>query len=185
MDGKLVGIFGIGNVGSKVARRVQGFGASVQYYDKYPPPPEREQALGVVPVSQADLFRTSDIVTLHTPLTPETRRLVNRDVLATMKPTAVLVNTSRGEIIDEQALAAALREGRLAGAGLDVFDKEPVDPHHPLLALDNVVASPHSAGTTIDTWQRRLDFAFGNMRRVAAGEAPLARVDVGAGSPVG
>jgi phosphoglycerate dehydrogenase-like enzyme len=176
MEGKLVGIFGIGNIGSKVARRVQGFGARVQYYDKYPLSPEREQEIGVVRVSMEDLFRTSDIVTLHTPLTAETHKLVNSDILAQMKPTAVLINTSRGEVIDEGALATALQQRRIAGAGLDVFEREPVDPANPLLKLDNVVVTPHSAGTTIDTWSRRLEFAFGNMRRVGAGEAPLALV---------
>jgi phosphoglycerate dehydrogenase-like enzyme len=176
MDGKLVGIVGIGNVGRKVAQRVQGFGARVQYFDKFPLTPEREREAGVVRVPLDELFRTSDIVTLHTPLTPETTGLVDAEVLATMKSTAVLINTSRGEIVDESALAAALAHGRLGGAGLDVFEREPVDPASPLLTLDNVVLTPHSAGTTVDTWQRRLDFAFGNMRRVGAGEAPLALV---------
>jgi phosphoglycerate dehydrogenase-like enzyme len=178
MDGKLVGVLGIGNIGSKVARRVQGFGARVQYYDKFLLSPQREQEIGVARVSMDELFRTSDIVTLHSPLTPETHNLVNADVLASMKPTAVIINTSRGEIIDEAALVAALQQGRLAGAGLDVFEKEPVDAANALLALENVVVSPHSAGTTIDTWGRRLEFAFGNMRRVGAGEAPLALVTV-------
>jgi phosphoglycerate dehydrogenase-like enzyme len=90
-----------------------------------------------------------------------------------MKPTAIVINTSRGEVIDEAALAAALQNGTIAGAGLDVFEKE---PSNPLLKLENVVVSPHSGGTTINTWQRRLDFGFGNMRRVSAGEAPMALV---------
>ena len=93
-----------------------------------------------------------------------------------MKPTAVLINTSRGEVIDEAALVAALQERRIAGAGLDVFSKEPIDAANPLLKLDNVVVYPHSAGTTIDTWQRRLDFAFGNMRRSLAGESLMGLV---------
>ena len=176
LDGKLVGILGIGNIGSKVARRVQGFGARVQYYDKFPLSPEREQEAGVVRVTLDELFRTSDIVTLHMPLTPETNRLVSREVLAAMKPTAVLINTSRGEIIDEGALTEALQAGRLIGAGLDVYEKEPIDPASPLLKLENVVLSPHSAGTTLDAWHRRLEFAFANMRRVAAGETPLGLV---------
>jgi phosphoglycerate dehydrogenase-like enzyme len=177
MDGKLVGIFGIGNVGSKVAKRVQGFGAKVQYFDKFPLKPEREKELDVKKVSIEDLFRTSDIVTLHTPLTDETNRMINKTLLSTMKPAAVIINTSRGEIIDERALADAVKEGKILGAGLDVFDKEPPDPGNPLLALDNVVVTPHSAGTTLDTWGRRLDFAFGNMRRVLKGDAPVAVVN--------
>lgn len=177
MDGKLVGIVGIGNIGSKVARRVQGFGARVQYYDKYPLPAEREGEANIRRVPLDELFRTSDIVTLHSPLTPETKGLVNDAVLATMKPTAVLINTSRGEIIDEAALARALEQGRLGGAGLDVFQAEPVDPANPLMKLPNVVLTPHSAGTTIDTWQRRLDFAFSNMRRVLSGDKPMALIE--------
>jgi phosphoglycerate dehydrogenase-like enzyme len=177
MDGKLVGILGIGNIGSKVARRVQGFGALVQYYDKYPLSAEREREANVTRVPLDELFRTSDIVTLHSPLTPETKGLVNDNVLATMKPGAVLINTSRGEIIDEAALVRALEQGRLGGAGLDVFHKEPIDPVNPLVRFPNVVLTPHVAGTTVDTWGRRLEFAFSNMRRVIAGERPAALIE--------
>src|SRR5512147_1866812 len=91
-----------------------------------------------------------------------------------MKPTALLINTSRGPVVDEAALAEALREKRIAGAGIDVFEPEPVDAASPLLKLDNVVLSPHSAGTTWDTWFRRADFAYGNMKRVWKGEKPQA-----------
>jgi phosphoglycerate dehydrogenase-like enzyme len=176
MEGKLVGILGFGNIGRKVAARLRGFGARVQYVARSPVAPSVEQELGAVARPFDEVFRTSDVVTVHTPLTAETRNLVSAGVLATMKPTAVLINTSRGEVIDEEAMIRALQEGRLAGAGLDVFHQEPVDPTNRLLALDNVVVSPHSAGTTADTWQRRLDFAFANMRRVRAGEPPLALV---------
>jgi phosphoglycerate dehydrogenase-like enzyme len=91
-----------------------------------------------------------------------------------MKPTALLINTSRGPVVDEPALIEALRQKRIAGAGLDVFEKEPVDKANPLLEMDNVIVTPHSAGTTWDTWARRADFAYGNFRRVWAGEPPLA-----------
>jgi phosphoglycerate dehydrogenase-like enzyme len=127
-------------------------------------------------VSLDELFRTSDIVTCHTSLTSETRHIVNREHLALMKPTAVVINTSRGPVINEAALIEALQEGRIAGAGLDVFEKEPVDPDNPLLKMDNVVVSPHSAGTTWDALFRRADFAYGNIKRVANGEAPHATV---------
>ena len=130
---KLAGILGFGNIGRQVARRVQGFDAEVQYYDKYPIPEERERELNVERVSLDELFRTSDIVTCHTALTSETRHIVSRERIALMKPTAVLVNTSRGGVVDETALIEALREGRIAGAGLDVFEREPVDPENPLL----------------------------------------------------
>jgi phosphoglycerate dehydrogenase-like enzyme len=174
MANKVVGVMGFGNIGQKVARRVQAFDATVQYYDKFPLKPEREQELKVKRVSLEELFRTSDIITCHAPLTNDTRHVVNRQRLGTMKPTAILINTSRGEVVDEAALYEALKEKRIAGAGLDVFEKEPVDPGNPLLKLENVVASPHSAGTTWDTWFRRAEFAYQNMRRVWEGRPPQA-----------
>ena len=174
MANKVVGIMGFGNIGQKVARRVQAFDAVVQYYDKFPLPPARERELNAKRVSLEELFRTSDIVTCHAPLTKDTRHVVNRQRLATMKPSAILINTSRGEVVDEAALHEALRDKRIAGAGLDVFEQEPVDPANPLLKLDNVVVSPHSAGTTWDTWFRRAEFAYANMKRVWAGEPPQA-----------
>jgi phosphoglycerate dehydrogenase-like enzyme len=171
---KLVGILGIGNIGRQVAKRVQGFDAIVQYYDLFPLSEEQERDLDVTRVSLEQLFRTSDIVTCHTPLTPGTRHIVNAEMLALMKPSAVVINTSRGPVVDEAALIEALREGRIAGAGLDVFEQEPVDPNNPLLKMDNVVVSPHSAGTTWNTWFRRAEFAYRNMNGVWNGDAPMA-----------
>ncbi len=176
MADKLVGVLGIGNIGRRVARRVQGFEARVQYFDIYPLAEEEESALDLSHVSLDELFRTSDILTCHTPLTPQTRHIVNRERLALMKPTAVLINTSRGPVVDEAALIEALQEGRIAGAGLDVFEQEPVAPDNPLLKMDNVVVTPHMAGTTWDTWFRRASFAYENMQRVWNGDAPLATV---------
>ena len=176
MANKLVGILGIGNVGRKVARRVQAFDAQVQYYDKFPLDPARERELKVKRVSLDELFRTSDILSCHTPLTPETHHLINRESLALIKPTALLINTSRGAIVKEEALIEALQEGRIAGAGLDVFEKEPVEPDNPLLQMENVVVTPHSAGTTWNTWCRRAEFAYQNMERVLEDEPPLALV---------
>jgi phosphoglycerate dehydrogenase-like enzyme len=174
MAGKVVGVLGFGNIGQKVARRVQAFDATVQYYDKFPLKPERERELNAKRVSLDELFRTSDIVSCHAPLTNETRHVVNRERLATMKSTAIIVNTSRGPVVDEVALTEALQQKRIAGAGIDVFEKEPVDPANPLLKLENVVVSPHSAGTTWDTWFRRADFAYKNMKRVWDGQPPQA-----------
>ena len=176
MADKLVGVLGIGNIGRRVAGRVQGFEARVQYFDIYPLAEEEESALDLSHVSLDELFRTSDILTCHTPLTPQTRHIVNRERLALMKPTAVLINTSRGPVVDEAALIEALQEGRIAGAGLDVFEQEPVAPDNPLLKMDNVVMTPHMAGTTWDTWFRRASFAYENMQRVWNGDAPLATV---------
>ena len=172
MANKLVGILGIGNIGRQVARRVQAFDARVQYYDKYPLHEERERELNVRRVSIEELFHTSDILTCHTPLTSETERIVNADRLGTMKPTAILVNTSRGGVVDEGALIDALSSGTIAGAGLDVFEQEPVDPENPLLKMDNVIATPHAAGGTWDTWFRRAEFAYDNIARVWAGGEP-------------
>ncbi|MCY3637776.1 MAG: 2-hydroxyacid dehydrogenase [Chloroflexi bacterium] len=172
MADKLVGVLGIGNIGRQVARRVQGFDAQVQYYDPYPLDEERERELDVRRVSLDELFRTSDIVTCHAPLTPQTHHIVNRERLAIMKPTAVLINTARGPVVDEAALTEALQNGVIAGAGLDVFEQEPVDPDNPLLRMDNVVVTPHMAGTTWNTWFRRAQFGYENMQRVWNGEAP-------------
>lgn len=174
MANKLVGVLGMGNIGRQVARRVQGFDAKVQYYDMYPLPEDRERELDVRRVDLDELFRTSDILTCHTPLTPETRHIVSRERIALMKPTAVIINTSRGPVVDETALIEALRQGKIAGAGLDVFEQEPVDPDNPLLRMDNVVVTAHIAGTTWDTWFRRAEFAYQNMMRVWNGEPPLA-----------
>ena len=172
MANKKVGILGIGNIGRQVAKRVQGFDAEVQYFDLYPLDDKTEKELEVKYVSLEELFKTSDIITCHTPLTKETRHIVNSNTLSMMKPTAILINTSRGPVVDETALINALEEGLIAAAGLDVFEKEPVHPDNPLLKMDNVVATPHMAGTTWDTWARRATFGFENMERVRQGEAP-------------
>src|SRR5262249_40012767 len=126
------------------------------------------------PVSLEELFRSSDIFTSHAPLTKETQHVVNRQRLATMKPTAILVNMSRGPIVDEAALIESLQQKRIAGAAIDVFEKEPTDTDNPLFKLANAIVTPHSAGTTWDTWFRRADFAYYNMRRVWDGQAPEA-----------
>ncbi|PZC43823.1 MAG: glyoxylate reductase [Chloroflexi bacterium] len=176
MANKKVGILGIGNIGKQVAKRVQGFDAEVQYFDIYPLDYKTATELNLTYVSLDELFETSDIFTCHTPLTSNTRHIVNSDSLHTMKSTAILINTSRGPVVDEKALINALKQGTIAAAGLDVFEKEPVDPQNPLLRMGNVVATPHMAGTTWDTWARRAKFAFGNMERVRQGEAPQAVV---------
>src|SRR4029077_6642991 len=176
MAGKLVGIMGIGNIGQKVAPRVQSFEAKVQYYDPYLSATNRERVreLGAKSVSLEELFRSSDIFTSHAPLTKATHHVVNRERLAMMKPTAIVVNMSRGPVVEEAALIEALQQKRIAGAAIDVFEEEPTAPDNPLFKLDNVIVTPHSAGTTWDTWFRRADFAYQNMRRVWDGQAPQA-----------
>jgi phosphoglycerate dehydrogenase-like enzyme len=172
--GKTVGIIGLGHIGRQVAQRLAPFGAELIYFDPFPVKPEVEQALGVERVSLDDLLRRADIVTLHVPLNDQTRHIIDARALSLMKPTAVVINTCRGPVIDEPALTAALQERRIRGAGLDVLYKEPPTPDNPILQLENVLFSPHSAGVTYDTWQRRGAFIFENLQRVANGEKPLA-----------
>ena len=176
MAHKKVGRLGIGNIGRQVAKRVQGFDAKVQYFDLYPLDERTAEELNVTYVSLDELFSTSDIISCHTPLTNDTKHIVNSNTLSLMKPTAILINTSRGPVVDEEALISALQSGVIAAAGLDVFEKEPVSPDNPLLKMDNVVATPHMAGTTWDTWARRANFGFENMERIRNGEAPQAVV---------
>lgn len=176
MAGKVVGIVGLGDIGRLVARRVQGFEAEVIYFNRQRLSPELESQLGVEFAPLDDLLARADIVSLHVPNTVETRHLIDARRLARMKPGAVLVNTGRGEVVDETALVRALQAGALAGAGLDVFEKEPLAPGHALTALDNVVLSPHCAGTTADTWARRGQFAYDNIQRAMQGQEPVALV---------
>jgi len=176
IDGKTIGIVGLGQIGQRVARLLGAFGANLLYYDPYPPAPSIAHDLKATRVTLEDLFKQSDVVTLHIPLNEGTHNLVNERLLALMKPTALLVNTCRGPVIDEAALTAVLRERRIAGAALDVLEQEPPDPSNPLLQLDNVIFTPHTAGVTRDTWARRGRFIFENLQRVWKGEAPLAAV---------
>jgi glyoxylate reductase len=150
VHGKVLGIVGFGRIGQAVARRGRGFGMKIVYHDVYPPPPEVEQELQAESRELDDLLKEADFVSLHTNLSPETHHLINAERLAAMKPTAVLVNTSRGPVIDEEALADALREGQIFAAGLDVFEREP-EVHPGLLELDNAVAIPHLGSATVET----------------------------------
>jgi phosphoglycerate dehydrogenase-like enzyme len=173
LEGKTVGLLGLGQIGRMVARRVQAFGCAVRYYDAVRLPPEQEAALGVEYLPFVDLLRAADVLSIHVPLTAQTRGLIGAAELAQMKPGAVLINTARGGIVDEEALLAALRSGRLLGAGLDVFAVEPPPADHPLRTLPNVVATPHTAGPTWESWPKRFRNAYANVARVARGEPPL------------
>jgi D-3-phosphoglycerate dehydrogenase len=149
-EGKTVGVVGVGNIGSRVARKwASAFNARVIGYDPYVPnlPFEKKSTLD-------ELLREADLVTLHVPLTDETRRMIGAREIALMKKTAVLVNTCRGGVVDEAALYAAMKAGHLFGAGLDVWDVEPPPKDHPLLTLPNVIATPHVAGNTFETQER-------------------------------
>jgi glyoxylate reductase len=150
VNGRTLGIIGFGRIGHAMARRARGFGMKVVYYDVYRPSPELEQELGAEFRELNDLLAESDFITIHTVLSDETRHLINEERLSKMKPTAVVVNTSRGPVIDEAALAKALRDGVIFAAGLDVFEKEP-EVHPDLLELDNAVVIPHLGSATVDT----------------------------------
>jgi phosphoglycerate dehydrogenase-like enzyme len=172
LSGKLVGIVGLGNIGKKVARRVQAFDARVQYYDIARLSENEEDQLGVRFVLFDELLRTSDIVSLHVPLDDTTRAMISTRELGLMRPTAIIVNTCRGPVIDEAALHHALSAGKIAAAGLDVMVAEPPAKDHPLFALPNVTLTPHSAGPTWENWAARFRNGFDNIQRVAAGRAP-------------
>lgn len=151
LNGKVLGILGMGRIGSLVCRKAKAaFDMEVLAYDPVVPREAMEGAGARVVGSIPELLRASDVVTVHAPLTPETRGLIGEAQFRMMKPTAFLINAARGPVVDEKALFTALTEGRIAGAGLDVFDQEPPDPKHPLFSLPNVVLTPHSAGLTVE-----------------------------------
>ncbi len=172
LHGKTLGIVGMGNIGREVALRARPFGCRMLYHDLRRLPEEEERELGVEFAELEGLLRASDIVSLHVPLTPETRHLMDRERLAMMKPGAYLLNLARGEVVDEEALAEALREGRLAGAGIDVFAEEPVNPDNPLLASDRVMLSPHVAGGTDESRVRMLQVTVENVVGALSGGKP-------------
>ena len=178
MAGKTIGIIGAGNIGRKVAYRLKAFETNILYYDAFPAP-EIEEKLGARKVSLDELVAQSDIITLHAPLLKETRGLLGPAQFAAMKPGMILINTSRSELVDESALIAALRDKKIAGAGIDVYPQEPVAIDHPLLSLDNVITTPHTAGHAFEGWARRCRFAWENILRVEKGEKPtfVARLD--------
>ncbi len=166
LAGKTMGIVGLGRIGGEVARRAVGFKMSVLYHD---PMVEAEFAKA----SLDDLLAASDYVTLHVPYTPAVKHLIAAERLALMKKGAVLVNTSRGELVDEAALVEALRSGQMRGAGLDVFEGEPPDKSNPLLSLDNVVVTPHVGSGTLDGLTAKARMYSDNITRVLAGEEPV------------
>jgi phosphoglycerate dehydrogenase-like enzyme len=178
LEGKTLGLIGFGRTGRATAQRALGFGVRLLAHDPYIAltPEERARFGGVELVPRERLLREADVVVCHVPLTAETRLMVNREFLAQMKPTAYLINVSRGGVVDQDALVEALRARRIAGAGLDVFTPEPLTPGHPLTTLDNVVLTPHVGAGTLDAFRTKMRFALGNIRRFADGEPPLERV---------
>lgn len=175
-QGKTLGIIGLGAIGQEVTKRAKPFDLDVLYYDQQRRQPEEDEKLDASFVSLDDLLRDSDVVTIHLPLTSGTRGLIGKNELRKMKRTAILINTSRGAIVDEEALAETLEQGLIAGAGLDVFGEEPLDSRHPLRRCPNVLMTPHTAGQTREAMERMVAVMLENVHRVAMGEEPLYRV---------
>ncbi len=180
---KTWGIIGLGRIGREVAKRARAFGARVIYYDKVRPPASVEEELGVEYRSLPRLLRESDIISIHVPLTSETRGMIGEKELRMMKPSTILINPSRGELVDEEALARALEEKWIFGAAVDVYSKEPPPRDHPLLELarrggGNIIVTPHIAGANTDARSRIIQFSVSNVIRVLKGGRPEAVVNM-------
>ena len=174
---KTVGLIGLGNIGKRVARLLKPFDCELIYSDAYRAPAEVESDLDITHVPLSELLERADIVSLHVPINDDTRHMISTEQLAAMKSNAIIINTCRGGVIDETALTAALKAQQIAFAGLDVLEQEPPDPANPLLGLNNVLLTPHAAGITHDTWNRRGSFVFGNIERALSGQTPEALIE--------
>ena len=173
VHGSTLGIIGLGNIGTQVARRAMGFDMTVLYHNRNRRP-EAETELGVQYASLETLLATADFVTLNVPLTPETRHLIGRSELRSMKPTAILVNLARGGVVDHDALLEALENNWIAAAAIDVTEPEPLPRDHPLLKMDNLVIAPHLGSATFRTRQQMAEMTVANLKAGLAGE-PLPR----------
>ncbi len=171
LTGKTLGVIGAGNIGREVFRLAAPFEMRHLAYDPWVPP-DQASAVGVEMVDLDVLLRESDFVSVNCNLSPETHHLINRERLALMKPSAYLVNTARGPIVDQRALYDALRTRRIRGAALDVFDPEPPDPSDPILQLDNLIVTPHAICWTDETFLRNSESACRSILDVAAGRVP-------------
>ena len=171
VHGKTMGIIGMGRIGAAVAKRAKSFEMRIIYYDVNRRP-DLEKELGIAYRPLDEILSASDFVTLHVPLTEGTHHMIGEKELSKMKKRAFLINTSRGPVVDEEALYRALRDGVIAGAGLDVFEKEPIDPGSPLLRLDNVVLTPHIASASVETRTKMAVTAAENLVSVLNGREP-------------
>ena len=171
--GKTLGIIGMGRIGKEVAKRAKPFGPRLIYYDVNRLSPEDEKVLGLTYRSLDEVIAQSDVITIHTPLAPQTENLINAERIAKMKPNVIIINVSRGAIVDEAALAKALKEKRMQGAGLDVYAEEPINAKNPLLDAPNIILTPHIAGATNESRARIGDMIIDNVVRVLRGEEPI------------
>jgi glyoxylate reductase len=170
--GKTLGIVGLGRAGRRVSHVVRGFDINLIYYDLFRAPAAVEEELGATYVPFGELMSRADIISVHAPLTAETRGLFGAHEFARMKPGALFINTSRGGTYDLDALYERLRSGHLGGAGLDVFSPEPPPPDHPILRLPNVICTPHTAAGTVESQLEKVQVQFDNFMRVLRGETP-------------
>jgi len=168
---RTIGILGFGGIGRQVAKRLQGWDVTMIAYDPYIDPKEAESR-GVTLVDRDTLFKRSDVLTMHLPLTDETRASVGKREFQMMKPTAILINMARGKIVIEADLIEALQNGTIAGAGVDVFEIEPVRQDNQLLSMENVITSPHSAGFTFEALRRMAEHAARNTLQAVSGGVP-------------
>jgi glycerate dehydrogenase len=176
LAGRTLGLLGVGEIGARVAQLASAFGMTVQGLARRPD----DHARGGVPlVPLATLLATSDVVSLHLRLSAETSRIMNAQAFAGMRRGAFLVNTARGELVDEAALVDALARGQLAGAALDTLQHEPPAPDHPLLGRPDVLLTPHTAWLTRESWRRTLAFGFANVERFRTGQPLHSRVQPG------
>lgn len=173
LAGKTVGIVGAGMIGRTIARRLSGFEVNLLYCDPVRLSAADAEKLNMSYRDLDDLLREADVVSLHAPFNKSTHHLICDRTLALMKRDAILINTARGELVDDAALYRALKDGRIWAAGLDVFHPEPPDPKNPLFTLPNVVLTPHAAGPTWESWPKRFGNSYANVQRVARGEPPL------------
>lgn len=178
LTGKTVGLLGLGHIGLAVARRLAPFGVELIYHDLRRTSPESEAAIPVRYAGADELIAASDVISLHLPLTPATRNLVGEDVLARVKPGLILVNTARGGLVDERALAKAIADGRVLGAGLDVTAQEPLPADSALHGLDRVVLTPHVGGAVANNFPRVISHAYANVQAVLTGRGDVAEADI-------
>jgi len=176
VHGATIGIVGLGEIGEAMARRARGFSMRILYASRTPKP-GAEREFGAQRRELVDLLRESDFVSLHVPLNDETSHMIGDREFRLMKPVAILVNTARGSVVDQDALVTALREGLIAGAGLDVTDPEPLPLSHPLFEFPNVVITPHIASASVATRSRMAEMAAANIIAVLAGDEPLNAVN--------
>jgi glyoxylate reductase len=169
IQGSQLGIVGMGQIGAAVARRARAFGMTIAYTKRSPLDAETATELNATHMELDELLATSDVVSLHCPYSPETHHLMNASTIGTMKKSAYLINTARGPVVDEEALATALQQGKIAGAGLDVFEKEPT-VHQALIGLDNAVLIPHLGSATVETRTAMANLAVTNALAVLSGK---------------